>query len=78
MPKRDRLFDSCRDIVWCDVVWCGVVSTMQLKFLCQIFGAPPSTIQRVLWRTLCALNKRLPQLHLARIEWPSRVSNQSI
>ena len=46
-------------------------STMRCKTLSQIFGASPSTVNRTLYRTLCALRFHLAHLPCARIQWPS-------
>ena len=44
---------------------------MKRKTLCQIFGAPPTVIDRALYRTLTALRYRLKTIPCARIQWPN-------
>ena len=45
--------------------------TMEQKTLCEIFGIPPSTQSRVMINAENALAASIPQLHEARIVWPT-------
>jgi hypothetical protein len=44
---------------------------MEQSTLCMIFGAPPSTLSRVLRRAEIALSQALEGFAPARIAWPS-------
>eukprot|EP00644_Phytophthora_capsici_P009887 jgi/Phyca11/119534/e_gw1.39.386.1 len=41
------------------------------KTLCEMFGAPPSTLSRVLSNAEVALHKALPEVPEAQIRWPT-------
>jgi hypothetical protein len=46
-------------------------SSMMQKTLCQLFGMPPASLSRWLWRSMIALHRALKRLSDAAVKWPS-------
>lgn len=69
--KRGRPphFHSINNVLACILHFYSVA--VEQKTLCELFGAVPSTLSRVLRKSEAALGKALRELPDARVQWPT-------
>eukprot|EP00644_Phytophthora_capsici_P014408 jgi/Phyca11/99229/e_gw1.3.1137.1 len=66
---RSRRFQSKNNVLACILHF--YTAAVEQKTLCELFGAVPSTLLRVLSKAETALEKALKDLPDTRIQWPS-------